>query len=222
MNKLLILMLILLMIGLTGCIKTEHQVIETYIEPTVQLISNIEPEEDINKTSHRAETDKVYYVSGSDGHEIWLENNPESEVVSLNELIEFLKEDKTDEILYNDSTFVCSDYAEVIHNNAEKQGIRTAYVTIDFKTRDYGHAINAFYVINKGIMFYDATNNEIGSCTLEYFVDLKIGQQMIPIRSDLLHESRFFNEDVGHNSYYTCNYYDIRIESVVSNIEIMW
>jgi len=213
-NKVKLLLIFCIFIIVSGCIETSEPIIEN--KKILEIIQT-----DQNKTSHYAETEEYRFV-GADGHDIWLENNPNSEKVHLSELIIFLKEDKTDEIIYRYDKFVCGDYAEVIHNNAEKSGIKTAFVLIDFKNNPEGHAINAFDTIEKGIMFYDSTNNEKDACPLEYFVDLKLGHQLIPIRSDLLHESRFFNQDAGRGSYYTCNYYDIRVDGIVSNYELLW
>jgi len=170
---------------------------------------------DINKTSHYAETDEFYYV-GADDHKLWLENNPEANKTTISELLKFLKEDKTDEMLYNDFFFVCADYSELIHNNAEKQGIRTGIVMIEFECGGDGHAINVFDTIERGLVFYDSTNDDVGSCNLEYFTELEIGRQLIPIKGELLHENEYYENE------YICDYYDIKIEGIVSDYIIIW
>jgi len=42
-------------------------------------------------------------------------------------------------------SFVCADFAETLHNNAEKVGIRVAYVTVNGI-----HALNAFDTTDRG------------------------------------------------------------------------
>ena len=72
------------------------------------------------------------------------------------ELVSFLNQDKTDKLIYDLSTFVCTGFAETLHNQAEKAGIRSAFVGIDFQTGP-GHAINAFETTDRGLVFVDDT-----------------------------------------------------------------
>jgi hypothetical protein len=65
---------------------------------------------------------------------------------------------------------VCADYAEIVHNNAEVLGIRSAYVTITFED-GLDHALNAFNTVDRGLLFIDSTGEsvsttEFGSNTL--------------------------------------------------------
>jgi hypothetical protein len=76
------------------------------------------------------------------------------------ELMQFLKEDDTDRILYQLDSFNCIDFAERLHNNAESRGIRAAYVSVSFHDRQNGHAINAFETADKGLVFIDCTGAE--------------------------------------------------------------
>jgi hypothetical protein len=80
-------------------------------------------------------------------------------------LVEFLKVDKTDEHVYSESSFVCADFAEMLHNNAEKAGWRAAYVSIALgSSPDYpsgsGHALNAFDTTDRGLVFVDCVNGD--------------------------------------------------------------
>ena len=61
-----------------------------------------------------------------------LENNVSAKDPSYKELIQFLKTDQTDTIPYYYDSFVCADFAEAVHNNAEKSGIKAGYVGVDF------------------------------------------------------------------------------------------
>ena len=96
-------------------------------------------------------------VVGADRHLIWLHNNPSAENPTWAELRQFLLEDKTDKISYQDNSFVCGDYAELVHNNAETLGIRAGYVCIDFYNTNIGHAINVFRTTDHGLIYIDCT-----------------------------------------------------------------
>lgn len=56
---------------------------------------------------------------------------------SYEQLLAFLANDTTDSLYYEDPNFTCSDFAAMLHNNAEAQGIRCAIVTIELNTTDY-------------------------------------------------------------------------------------
>lgn len=70
-------------------------------------------------------------------------------------VVAFIIADKTDQNLYT-SKYVYSDFAEDVHNNAERAGIKAAWVTIAF-TNGAGHACNAFQTSDKGLVFIDCT-----------------------------------------------------------------
>ncbi len=128
------------------------------------------------------------YVKGGDGHDILLINNPNATNPTWQELVNFLTIDDTDKIKYEKGEFICGDFAESLHNNAEKAGIKSAFVCIILgPSSEYpsggGHALNAFDVIGQGVIFIDDT----GSCAkdacprdLDTKVDLKVGNAYIP------------------------------------------
>lgn len=101
----------------------------------------------------------IYYVqvfdvvntSGGDDQPIRLSENSEAADPSWERLKEFLEQDKTDEIDYQIGQFICGDFAETLHNNAEQAGIRAAYVFVNFPEGP-GHALNAFSV--EGVTVY--------------------------------------------------------------------
>jgi len=76
---------------------------------------------------------------------------------TLEELIAFLKKDDTDDHLYRIDSFVCSNFAELLHNNAEKAGIKAAFVVIEFSNTSTPHALNAFNTIDKRLVYVDDT-----------------------------------------------------------------
>jgi hypothetical protein len=76
--------------------------------------------------------------------------------VSYDKLIEFLESDKTDKNQYIINKYMCGDFSEDLHNNAEEYGIRCAVVIMRFfDSQD--HAINAFNTTDKGLIFIDQT-----------------------------------------------------------------
>jgi len=115
-----------------------------------------------------------HYV-GANGHLITLVNNESAVDPSYEQLVEFIKEDNTNEIPYSRTSFVCSDAAERVHNNAEAMGIRAAWVYIDFTNESatlnpttnalvVGHACNLFNTTDKGLIAVDCTG---GSATVD-------------------------------------------------------
>ncbi len=161
---------------------------------------------DENKTSHYAETDNYIFVGG-DGHKIFLQNNPDAFDPIYSELITFIKQDKTDLIQYSDD-FICADYAEIVHNNAEANGIKTAWVAISFYDDDDGHALNGFNTLDKGFIYIDSTGGtEIGPCSYDRLIGIEIGKPM------------------WYYELYKCDddyYYPPFISSKVESIDVIW
>jgi len=97
--------------------------------------------------------------TGTHGFQVVLENNPEATDPSWEQLKAFLSEDKTDERDYVLGDFVCGSFAQDVHNNAEKAGIRAAWVAIDLANKPIGHALNAFNTTDLGMVFTDSTGD---------------------------------------------------------------
>ena len=99
-----------------------------------------------------------------DGTPVRLLENPQAQDPSWQELRDFLRHDQTDAHPYiqrgHPDAFVCADFAEMLHNNAEKAGIRAAYVSASFQDGP-GHALNAFS-INGDIVYVDVTRPSNG------------------------------------------------------------
>ena len=96
----------------------------------------------------------------SSGDRIKLVNNPDARDVSYDALCVFVSQDKTDSEPYIDDQRKCADFAETVHNNAEKYGIRSAWVGILFENREAGHAINAFQTTDRGLVYIDCTGTK--------------------------------------------------------------
>jgi len=76
------------------------------------------------------------------------------------ELKAFLSTDSTESYTYQMGSFVCGDFAEMLHNNAERVGIRAAVVIVHF-TEGELHALNAFYTTDRGLVYIDDTGTDI-------------------------------------------------------------
>jgi hypothetical protein len=98
---------------------------------------------------------------GGDGEPIELINNLNATDPTYAELIAFIEEDTTDEHHYFTFSYVCSDFAEDVHNNAEAAGIRAAWVGIDLEGDDEGHALNAFETTDRGLVYIDCTGQDL-------------------------------------------------------------
>jgi hypothetical protein len=101
---------------------------------------------------------------GGDDKPIELRNNPAALDVSFAELAVFIKQDLTDQLQYIDldqspqkTPFVCSDFAKIVHNNAEVSGIKAGYVSVDWIEGGIGHALNVFETTDKGTVYIDCT-----------------------------------------------------------------
>ncbi len=131
------------------------------------------------------ETEGVYFhesqVLGTDKQPIELQNNAAAMDVSWEYLQQFLLEDDTDRIPYVEGAFDCSEFAETLHNNAEKAGIRAAYVCLNFADAASGHAMNAFQTTDAGLVYIDCTGQPVAhSCPLDGTADVRIGQPYAP------------------------------------------
>jgi len=95
--------------------------------------------------------------NGTYGFRVILENNPDARDPTWDQVVSFLKADKTDEMEYVAADFMCGSFAQEIHNNAEKAGIRAAWVGIDLAGEPIGHAVNAFNTTDRGLVYTDST-----------------------------------------------------------------
>jgi len=103
------------------------------------------------------------------GEPVSLINNDSAVNPTWDELISFLRADDTDRILYQNDSYICSDFAERLHNNAEEAGIRASFVTVDFYDNDSRHALNAFKTSDKGLTYVDCTGSAVELQELDSF-----------------------------------------------------
>lgn len=114
-------------------------------------VTPVEPTGDTGTTSYNPKTGNTYWV-GADGQKLLLINNNDAVNPSYDQLLVFLKADKTDEHPYT-STYTCGDFGETLHNNAEAAGLRCALVG----SNSCNHAFNEFETTDKGIVYIDCT-----------------------------------------------------------------
>ena len=96
-------------------------------------------------------------IAKASGEAVQLINYKNATDPTWDELISFLRNDPTDGFTYN-ASFVCADFAEMLHNNAEKAGIKAGYVGVDFLDME-SHTLNVFNTTDKGIVFVDCTGD---------------------------------------------------------------
>ncbi len=115
-------------------------------------------------------------------NDVQLSSNSEAIDTTWEGLKEFIINDETDEKPYVSGSYVCGEFAKDVHNNAEKQGIKTAWVAIKLEDGSY-HALNAFKTKDRGLVFIDCTGippGEIGPPNRDKVVDVSLGNQYIP------------------------------------------
>jgi hypothetical protein len=119
-------------------------------------------------------------IVGANGQPILLLNNKEAVDVTWEYLKQFLLDDQTDEYLFEDGYFTCGDFAEKLHNNAEKAGIKAAFVCLDFSggSAVIDHALNAFYTTDLGLVVYidDTGDRTSSTCSLDKTVKVEVEQ----------------------------------------------
>jgi len=104
----------------------------------------------------RGNTQQLPY-NGTYGFRVVLENNPAAVDPAWDQVAAFLKSDRTDEMEYVAEDFMCGSFAQDVHNNAEKAGIRAAWVGLDLAGQPIGHAVNAFNTTDRGLVYTDST-----------------------------------------------------------------
>jgi hypothetical protein len=92
----------------------------------------------------------------TNGRPVMVKINPAAKDPTLAAVIAFVKADRTNQIPYVPGTFVCSEFAVRLHDNAERAGLRAAIVFVSFATGP-GHALIAFHTRDHGLVFVDCT-----------------------------------------------------------------
>jgi hypothetical protein len=121
--------------------------------PTLPPAMGPEPTGD-NVVVHHGEQ-PPYALTGAGYDRVQLVNNGTATDPTWQQLESFLLADKTDEKAYVTGTFMCGAFAEELYNNAEAAGIKAAWVSVTLEGESEGHALNAFYTTDKGLVYID-------------------------------------------------------------------
>jgi hypothetical protein len=142
----------------------------------------------------------------SEAGQIKLTNQSNTHNPTWVELKIFLANDATDKIPYVDGSFTCGDFAQKLHDNAEKVGIRGGVVAIHFekegqlveRTIDfvfhkvtlyemvYPHAINCFYTTDKGLIYIDDTGTTNTECKYDAVGYIEVGKDYGMVDCDVV------------------------------------
>jgi hypothetical protein len=110
---------------------------------------------------------------------------------TLAEVKDFLAQDTTDKVPYNELTYVCTHYARDVINNAVKKGIRTAYVEV--RHTGMSHSLIAFETSDKGIMYFDPQyDNEVRPV-----LGKRYWQCMLPTESGVVFSAPNFDDTIN-------------------------
>lgn len=124
-------------------------------------------------------------IAKADGSLVRLSNSMTArDPESRDQLYRFLRRDRTDEVPYEPGRFVCADFAERLHNEAESAGLRCGYVTLTFESGE-GHASNVFRLQDGTMVFVDCTNSRTaggaeGPRSHDNVVRVGVGLEYIP------------------------------------------
>lgn len=109
-----------------------------------------------------------------------LKNNRSAKKPTYAEVVKFLEKDVTDEIEYTEK-YKCTHYAVMVHNNAEKYGIKCGFVCVTFVSESYGHAVNAWSTSDHGVIFTDSCGHASDHVGNDKLVTCEIGKDYIPV-----------------------------------------
>lgn len=132
-------------------LKQNIEVLEENLAYTEVLVSQLE--DNLENTQSRLTTVKSELQKLRDGSRFEL-HDP-----TYNEVRNFIQEDETDENEYIKDEYVCVDFASDVNNNAQEEGIRTAFVDIRFESG--AHAILAFQTVDRGLIYVEPQNDAI-------------------------------------------------------------
>jgi len=174
------------------------------------------------------------YVKASD-EPIYLVNNPDARDVTFDTLKAFILGDNTDQERYVSGIRMCGHFAERLHNNAEKAGIRAAFVVVEFKNEPVPHALNAFQTTDRGLIYIDCTGVQRSPAAFEEWIYklfypvgqdrmayIKIGKEYGAI---LLEDAEMpqYSYYVGYSkSWIRDEYYFFERPGIVSNVKLYW
>lgn len=150
-------LLILLIVFMLTCITADAQIGNNFVNKQNYSYNPVIT----NGKAMGFSTNVVYFTQPDNSRVVLFENYYAASQVTYAQLKAFIKADKTDEKIYNKSTYRCSNVAQDVHNNAERAGIDAAFVVISFNITDPGnsttHMLNCFNTSDKGLVYIDCT-----------------------------------------------------------------
>jgi hypothetical protein len=165
--------------------KSQSASVQTQLDTAQAQLASAQSEIKLYQNTYgEIESGDVHPTVGPDGQPITLVGNPAAVDPTFAQLESFLLADKTDQNTYVPGTYVCANYARDVYNNAEKAGIRAAFVGVEFTGNSEGHALNAFVTTDKGLVFIDCTGLEAlqaGPANNDKIVNVKIGIDYQPV-----------------------------------------
>lgn len=165
---------------------------------------------------------------GADNSPLRLTNQDSVRNPTWEELKAFILMDNTDQLPYVEGVRICGDFAELLHNNAEKQGIRSGMIAVFFEGKEVGHAFNVFYTVDKGYVYVDSSGvtkttecssdkivymekgkylgridiDKVTSLEYEFYVDLEhLWKENQKLTEDYNSELKLYNAEVVSHSY---------------------
>ena len=145
------------------------------------------------------------YTSGN-SLELHLTDNISAIDPTWQELVDFLREDDTDKLLYVPGEFECGNFALLLHNNAEAAGIRAAFVAVHY-VEGTPHAVNAFKTLDKGLVYIDVTGSPTPMSLTHLDKKVKMSKDAAYITTLLFPQNGWFIPEG---------------DEVVASIEIYW
>ena len=196
---------------------TQEELSSVNHDLVIALDKNKELEEEITEIQEKLELYEdtmgitVYssidppYTSGN-APELHLTDNLSAEDPTWQELVDFLREDDTDKILYVPGEFECGNFALELHDNAESGGIRAAFVAVQY-LEGTPHAVNAFKTVDKGLVYIDVTGSPTPLALAHLDKKVKMSKDATYITTLLFPQAGWFIPEG---------------DQVVTSIEIYW
>ncbi|MFC2047909.1 hypothetical protein ACFLSK_00580 [Chloroflexota bacterium] len=158
-----------------------------------------------------------------------INNNPIATNPTWTELKAFLRSDQTDNRQYSLDSFNCVSFAEMLHNNAEDAGIKSAFVSLRFEDEPIGHALNAFKTADKGLTYVDCGGGTASDILL-YGDDIE-RDKIAYVKKGQRYGMLSMNRAVSPEYSYYKKHYDVAEEAlgyswvpqgVIESIQIYW
>jgi len=151
------------------------------------------PAEGTSELCYKDEYGRDMCEAHGNGKLVTVTNQQNAHNPTMAELKAFLNEDQTERYVYSKPSFVCADFAAIVHDNAEAKGIRCAFVAID--GTGSSHALDAFQTTDDGLVFVDDTGTTTGFGT-DKFAKITMGSEVSEV---VVFRSCFF-DNVGLSS----------------------